>query len=243
MEKRKVRAYNRYRCFLGVLALLASMKCMPVYAQSSEIMSEMCQARTIPSSATSATTFSAATSAAYLRVENYIVAGYRIKSAVARQIIDAACHAGVRQKIDPLLVLAVVSVETSFNPAARSKGESRGLMQVVASAHPEKVQKFGGATALDNIHANVLIGAWVLKEYLRRDGGVVPALQRYNGSRFDKHRRYSKKVMNAYQNLCAASQGKNCQGAASVDNISMSYTRNSTQALLATAYRCRSDRA
>lgn len=203
MEMRKTRANLPSRCFGRVLCLLLTLGSTPVCAQNGGLDSELCGALPAPKANV--------TSLPYTRVEDHLIAGYQVKPGIARQIINAACNAGIRQQIDPLLVLAVVSVETSFNPHAKGWGESRGLMQVVASAHPEKIHKFGGAAALDDIQANLMIGTWVLKEYLRRDGSVVPALQRYNGSRFDKRLRYSKKVINAYQALCYAGFGKACQ--------------------------------
>jgi len=53
-------------------------------------------------------------------------------------------------------------------------------------------------------HTNIRIGALVLKEYIRRAGGLVEGLQLYNGAAFDETTAYANKVLGEKQRLMAA---------------------------------------
>lgn len=129
------------------------------------------------------------------RIETYVSEQYRISRRLTAEILVSVCEASRRHRLDPFLVLAIVSVESGFDPAARGHGDSRGLMQVVAAAHPEKLHRFGGIDALHEVKPNLMVGTWVLRECIERDKEIPAALQRYNGARFDARRAYSRKVL------------------------------------------------
>ncbi len=111
-----------------------------------------------------------------------------------RKYVEEAHHAAETHGVDPLLVLAVMAVESRFDPAAQSGYGARGLMQVVPRFHREKLAGHGGEAALADPRVNALVGTQILKEYVARSGGIRAGLQRYVGAD-DEEQRYSRKVL------------------------------------------------
>ena len=130
----------------------------------------------------------------------YLADRYRRDPDRVQLAVDVAHDAAEERDLDPLLVLAVISVESRFNPAARSGYGATGLMQVVPRFHREKLAEHGGDEALLDPHVNVKVGTQILKEYLRRSGSVAAGLQRYAGWQ-DAERRYARKVINEKERL------------------------------------------
>lgn len=98
-------------------------------------------------------------------------------------------------KLDPLLILAVIGVESSFNPNAISNKGAIGYMQIVPKWHKNKTQYF---TDLSKPYSNIYLGTWILKDFINKTGSIKKALQKYNGS---TNNVYSNKVLLAYNNL------------------------------------------
>jgi soluble lytic murein transglycosylase-like protein len=128
-----------------------------------------------------------------------LVAGkYRVSRNATRELVQAAYREGTRIGIDPLLILAVVGVESRFNPMAESEAGAVGLMQVIPRYHADKYSAAVGQSVLDP-QTNIRVGAKVLKEYIARDGSQVAGLQRYNGSTGDPSNAYANKVLGERQ--------------------------------------------
>jgi soluble lytic murein transglycosylase-like protein len=81
-----------------------------------------------------------------------------------------------------LLILAVMAVESRYNPVAESNMGAKGLMQVMPKFHQEKLLEHGGEPALLNPEVNIQVGAQILREYVRRFGELETALQMYAGA-------------------------------------------------------------
>jgi soluble lytic murein transglycosylase-like protein len=103
--------------------------------------------------------------------------------------------------LDPLLILAVISVESRFNPIAESNMGAKGLMQVIPKFHYEKLAEHGGEDAVLNPRTNMLVGAQILKEYIVRAGSLEAGLQMYNGASGDATQGYAQKVITERQGL------------------------------------------
>ena len=119
---------------------------------------------------------------------------YRVARNVMRGFIDAAYLEGRRNRIDPLLVVAVIAIESGFNPVAQSSVGATGLMQVIPAYHAEKFPAGNGDAALDP-RINIRVGTRVLKEYVSRAGTETAGLQLYAGSASDPGRTYATKVL------------------------------------------------
>jgi soluble lytic murein transglycosylase-like protein len=130
----------------------------------------------------------------------YLAGRYRLDRDRVRVFVDVAHAAAEASELDPLLVLAVMGVESSFDPAARSSFGATGLMQVVPKFHRDRLAEHGGETALLDPRVNVQVGTEILKEYLRRSGSLSAGLQRYAGWQ-DDERRYARKVISEKERL------------------------------------------
>jgi len=125
---------------------------------------------------------------------------YRVAAAAIRTVVATAYHEGKNIGLDPLLIVAVMAVESRFNPIAESESGAQGLMQVVPRYHADHVD--GGADAATiEPHANIRLGAQVLNDYIRAGGTEVAGLQRYNGSSSDASNAYAAKVLAEKQRL------------------------------------------
>jgi hypothetical protein len=142
-------------------------------------------------------------------VARFIARRYRLAIDQTQHFVEYAYRAAREVKIDPLLVLAVASVESSFDPSAESHQGAQGLMQVLTRVHADKFAPFGGAAAAFDPLANMKVGAQILKEYLGRDGTVEGALKAYVGAALlPDDGGYGAKVLSERQRIAAAAQGK-----------------------------------
>jgi len=128
-------------------------------------------------------------------IANYLSRRYKVALDATKQLVSGAYDAGRQLKVDPLLILAVMGVESRFNPIAESVMGAKGLMQVIPKYHPEKFVEHGGiGTVLDPM-TNILVGARILKEYTRRAGSIEAGLQLYSGGLLDTTGQYAQKVL------------------------------------------------
>ncbi len=128
------------------------------------------------------------------RVAEVVHRQYLIASEAAREFTHLAWMSGRRAGIDPLLLIAVMAVESRFNPIAESPMGAKGLMQVIPQYHEDKLAKLASGNVLDPT-VNVELGARILRDYLDRSGSVEAALQWYNGAPGDESRGYATRVM------------------------------------------------
>jgi len=128
-------------------------------------------------------------------IAEYLSKRYRVAIEAMEEYVHVAYAAGRRNGLDPLLILAVVSVESSFNPVAESDMGAKGLMQVIPKYHEQKLVDHGGVDAILDPSININVGSQILKEYIRQTGSVESGLQFYNGAPFDLSGQYSQRVM------------------------------------------------
>lgn len=131
----------------------------------------------------------------------YLARRYRVAADATADLVGEAYAVGRAVGLDPLLILAVISVESRFNPIAESDMGAKGLMQVIPRFHTEKLAVHGGQDAVLDPKTNILVGAQILKEYIRLAGGLEAGLQMYNGAADDPAQGYAQKVMAERQRL------------------------------------------
>lgn len=107
---------------------------------------------------------------------------YRVAAEPLSVLVAEAFELGKRTKLDPTLILAIMAVESSFNPFAQSHVGAQGLMQVMTRVHGEKYQSAGGTlTAFDPV-TNMRVGVKVLQECIARAGSLEGGLKFYVGA-------------------------------------------------------------
>ena len=119
---------------------------------------------------------------------------YRVSEVATREFVRAAYLEASRLHLDPLLIVAVIAVESRFNPVAQSESGAMGLMQIIPRFHAEKFDALPHGSVLDP-RANIQVGARILKEYIARGGTEPAGLQLYNGSAGDPEATYSTRVL------------------------------------------------
>ncbi|MCG5260287.1 lytic transglycosylase domain-containing protein [Cupriavidus gilardii] len=128
-------------------------------------------------------------------VAEYIARKYRVAAQATAQLVKAAYLTGREVGIDPLLILGVIAIESSFNPYAESGVGAQGLMQVMTKVHQDKYEHVGGVAAALNPYANIKIGALVLKDCIARAGSIEGGLKYYVGATTATDGGYGAKVL------------------------------------------------
>lgn len=137
---------------------------------------------------------------------DYVSKRYRVSTEALQPIFATAQVVGRELRLDPLLIIAVIGVESGFNPFSQSVVGAKGLMQVMPRFHMDKLPEEADQSAFLDPVTNVQVGAKVLKESIRRNGGVEGGLQQFAGASNDPDRRYSSKVLAEKQRLEQATQ-------------------------------------
>jgi soluble lytic murein transglycosylase-like protein len=127
-------------------------------------------------------------------ITEFIAKRYRVSDMAVASYVAAAYRAGEQYSLDPLLILAVMAVESRYNPVAESLVGAKGLMQVMPKYHLDKLADLGGEEALLEPEVNIQVGAQILREYQRRCHDTEAALQMYAGAFDEPSGQYSNKV-------------------------------------------------
>ncbi|CAN7652153.1 lytic transglycosylase domain-containing protein [Acidovorax sp. LjRoot66] len=107
---------------------------------------------------------------------------YRVAPEPLSVLVAEAYELGARNKLDPTLILAIMAIESNFNPFAQSSVGAQGLMQVMTTVHTEKYQNFGGHFAAFDPVTNLRVGVKVLQECIARAGSLEGGLRYYVGA-------------------------------------------------------------
>jgi soluble lytic murein transglycosylase-like protein len=115
-------------------------------------------------------------------VAGWIARRYKVAPEPIAALVQEAWAIGTRAGLDPTLILAIMAVESSFNPFAQSPVGAQGLMQVMTRVHDDKYDAFGGTHAAFDPIANLRVGVQVLKECIARAGSLHEGLRHYVGA-------------------------------------------------------------
>lgn len=124
-------------------------------------------------------------------------------------LVAEAYETGARAHLDPTLILAVVAIESGFNPFAQSQMGAQGLMQVMTKVHSEKYQNFGGKLAAFDPLSNMRVGIKVLQECIARAGSLEGGLKYYVGAgNSEDENGYASKVLAEHYRLQQVAAGR-----------------------------------
>ncbi len=108
--------------------------------------------------------------------------------------------------LDPLLILSIIRVESSFRENAVSNYGAVGLMQIIPETAEWLNRRYRTNFDLYNPIDNIALGCMYLQYLLEKDGNLETALVHYNTGPYaaeeiktDAGTRYVNKVMSAYK--------------------------------------------
>lgn len=142
-------------------------------------------------------------------VATWLSRRYRVAPEPISRLVQEAWESGRRSGLDPTLILAIMAIESSFNPFAQSSVGAQGLMQVMTRVHDDKYEPYGGTRAAFDPVTNLRVGVQVLKECIARAGSLEAGLKYYVGAaNLSDDGGYVNKVLAEQSNLRRVANGK-----------------------------------
>ncbi len=133
---------------------------------------------------------------------------YRVAPEPLSVLVAEAFSLGEKIKLDPTLILAVMAIESRFNPFSQSAYGAQGLMQVLTRVHTDKYEDFGGTLAAFDPVSNLRVGVQVLQDCIKRAGSIEGGLRLYVGAVTVDGSDYVTKVMAEHIRLRDVALGK-----------------------------------
>lgn len=134
---------------------------------------------------------------------------YKVAPEPISRLVQEAWAIGQKAQVEPTLILAIMAVESSFNPFAQSPVGAQGLMQVMTSVHNDKYEAFGGNLAAFDPITNLRVGVQVLKECIQRAGSVEEGLRYYVGAaNLPDDAGYAARVMEIHGQMKSVATGR-----------------------------------
>jgi hypothetical protein len=145
---------------------------------------------------------------AQAKVAQWLGRKYRVAPEPLGVLVAEAFAIGQQQRLDPTLILAVMAIESRFNPYAQSPVGAQGLMQVLTRVHTDKYEDFGGEMAAFDPLANLRVGVKVLQDCIKQAGSIEGGLRRYVGAVTTDGSAYINKVMAEHLRIQSVALGK-----------------------------------
>ena len=137
------------------------------------------------------------------KVTNFMANKYRVDPKSISEYISHAIVVAKEVDLDPVLLVAVMAIESNFNPNVQSNMGAQGLMQVLTRVHSDKFAPYGGTAAAFKPEVNIRVGALILKSYIASSGSLQGGLRYYVGGATVGDGGYAAKVMQERENLIA----------------------------------------
>ena len=134
---------------------------------------------------------------------------YRVAPEPLAALVAEAFEVSKHVRLEPTLILAIMAIESGFNPFAQSAMGAQGLMQVMTKIHGDKYENFGGHLAAFDPVANLRVGVKVLQECIARAGSLEGGLRYYVGAgNQEGDGGYAGKVLAEHARLQSVAAGK-----------------------------------
>jgi len=142
-------------------------------------------------------------------VADFFEKKYKLDRAKIEEYVSNTILIAKEVNIDPVLLLAVISVESNFNPNTKSHAGAEGLMQVMTSVHKDKYALYGGTTEAVKPEVNIRVGAYILKYLIATAGSLRNGLKYYVGAaNAEDDGGYTDKVMAERNRLISLCQNR-----------------------------------
>ena len=142
-------------------------------------------------------------------VADFFEKKYSLDRAKIEEYVSNTILIAKEVNIDPVLLLAVISVESNFNPNTKSHAGAEGLMQVMTSVHKDKYAIFGGTSEAVKPEVNIRVGAYILKYLIATAGSLRNGLKYYVGAaNAEDDGGYADKVMAERKRLIGLCQNR-----------------------------------
>ena len=165
--------------------------------------------RTVTATTTAASAKPRTLSSQQAAIASWISKKYSVAQEPVGALVAEAFEIGQNVKLDPTLILAIMAIESGFNPFAQSPVGAQGLMQVMTQIHHDKYANLGGKRAAFDPMANLRVGVKVLQECINRAGSIEGGLKYYVGAaNLPSDGGYASKVMAERDRLLAVVGGK-----------------------------------
>ncbi|HEX5806133.1 MAG TPA: lytic transglycosylase domain-containing protein [Macromonas sp.] len=145
---------------------------------------------------------------AQAQVAQWLSRKYRVAQEPMSALVAEAYTTGQKVRLDPTLILAVVAIESRFNPYAASPVGAQGLMQVMTRVHTDKYDDFGGNLAAFDPVTNLRVGVQVLKDTIKQAGSIEGGLRLYVGAVTTDGSDYVDKVLSEHERLRHVAAGQ-----------------------------------
>ena len=104
---------------------------------------------------------------------------YRISAEPLAALVTEAWTVSENSQVPPTLILAVIAIESNFNPFAQRSESNRGLMQVDSLSQQETLSRFGGPLSVFDPLTNLRVGSRVLQGFIQETGSIENGVQAY----------------------------------------------------------------
>ena len=121
-------------------------------------------------------------------------------------LVAEAFQLGERSQIAPTLLLAIMAMESNFNPYAQSATGGQGLMQIQPQQQSDKLNSLGGSMATFDPLSNLRVGVRVLHELAIEKGSVQAGLAAYAQSTQSRDSNYLDRVWQEEQRMARIAQ-------------------------------------
>lgn len=104
---------------------------------------------------------------------------YKISPEPLGALVSEAWDLGERSQIAPAVIMAIMAVESRFNPFASGSRGTMGLMQIEPKAHTEALATLGGRFAAFDPLTNLRLGTRLLQSMVQQSNSIEEALFLY----------------------------------------------------------------
>lgn len=112
-------------------------------------------------------------------VTRWLSRKYRVSPEPLAAMVAEAWTLGERSQLPPSLILAIMAVQSRFNPFASAMVGQVGLMQIELQAHTETLAQFGGTLSAFDPLTNVRVGVRHLQGLIQQADSLEEALALY----------------------------------------------------------------